>query len=181
MSDVQNEQVEEVEQVETPSEEPAADEGKKFDEAYVKKLRDEAAKYRTQAKENAQAAERLAEIEEAQKSEAQRQAEALEAAQTELASYKEREQVRAWTEEVSKESGVPASALRGGSLEEIQAHADELKSLITPSKAEPSAVKSISKSPEHSGNVPIGDQIAAAEEAGNRELVAALKAMQLAN
>ena len=179
MSDEQVEQAAEVDQAESPDE-TAADEAKTFDESYVKKLREEAAKYRTQAKENAEAAERLAEIEEAQKTEAQKQAEALEAAQSELEAYRSREQMRAWTDEVSKESGVPASALRGASLEEIQAHAEELKSLITPSKSAPSAVKSISKSPEHSGNVPIGDQIAAAEQAGNKELVAALKAMQLA-
>lgn len=181
MSDEQVDQSVEAEQVEAP-EEPSAEEPKTFDESYVKKLREEAAKYRTQAKENAEAAERLSEIEESQKSEAQRQAEALEATQAELAAYKQREQVQSWASEVSKESGVPASALRGSSLEEIQAHAEELKSLITPdSKPSGSAVPSISKSPEHSGNVPIGDQIVAAEQAGNKELVAALKAMQLAS
>lgn len=52
-------------------------EAKTFDEAYVKKLRDEAAKYRTEAKANADAAKRLAEIEEAQKSEAEKVADRL--------------------------------------------------------------------------------------------------------
>lgn len=45
-----------------------------FDAEYVKKLRAEAAKYRTEAKSNADAAKRLAEIEEAQKTEAEKAA-----------------------------------------------------------------------------------------------------------
>lgn len=56
-------------------------EAKTFDEAYVKKLRDEAAKYRTEAKANATAAQRLAEIEEANKTETQKAQDALAAAQ----------------------------------------------------------------------------------------------------
>lgn len=60
----------------SPAEIPqeGAEEQKTFDAAYVKKLRDEAAKHRTEAKANAEAAKRLAEIEEAQKTEAQKQA-----------------------------------------------------------------------------------------------------------
>lgn len=46
-----------------------------FDAEYVAKLRREAAKYRTEAKANAEAAKRLAEIEEAGKSEADKAAE----------------------------------------------------------------------------------------------------------
>ena len=52
-----------------------------FDAEYVKKLRAEAADYRTKAKANAKAAEQLAAIEEANKTEAQRAADALAAAQ----------------------------------------------------------------------------------------------------
>lgn len=52
-------------------------EAKTFDESYVKKLRDEAAKYRTEAKANSEAAKRLLEIEEAQKSEAEKAADRL--------------------------------------------------------------------------------------------------------
>lgn len=48
-----------------------------FDAEYVAKLRKEAAKYRTEAKANAEAAQKLAEIEEANKSEQQKQAERL--------------------------------------------------------------------------------------------------------
>lgn len=58
---------------------------KTFDADYVANLRKEAAKYRTEAKANADAAKRLAEIEEANKSEVQRAADRLKAAETEAA------------------------------------------------------------------------------------------------
>lgn len=52
-----------------------APESEAFDAEYVAKLRKEAAKYRTEAKANAEAARKLAEIEEANKTEAEKQAE----------------------------------------------------------------------------------------------------------
>src|SRR5687768_1731655 len=61
--------------VETPPQEGA--EPKTFDADYVDKLRKEAAKYRTEAKANADAAKRLAEYEDAQKSEAQKAADRI--------------------------------------------------------------------------------------------------------
>lgn len=69
------------EATESGAAEPQAGEPKTFDEAYVKKLRDEAAKHRTEAKVNAKAAEQLAAIEEASKSEAQKSADKLAAAE----------------------------------------------------------------------------------------------------
>ena len=61
MSDDQNANTTEAaEQPQEGAEQPA--ETKTFDADYVKKLRDEAAKYRTEAKANAKAAEKLAEI-----------------------------------------------------------------------------------------------------------------------
>lgn len=71
--------------VETPQE-GDGDQPKVFDAEYVDKLRKEAAKYRTEAKSNADAAKRLAEIEESQKSEAEKQAERLKALESEAAS-----------------------------------------------------------------------------------------------
>lgn len=56
---------------------PPEGEAKTFDEVYVKKLRDEAAKYRTEAKANAKAVEELAGIKESQKSDAQKAADRL--------------------------------------------------------------------------------------------------------
>lgn len=56
-----------------------------FDANYVKGLRAEAAKYRNEAKTNADAARRLAELEEAQKTEAQKLADAKTAAEADAA------------------------------------------------------------------------------------------------
>jgi hypothetical protein len=55
-----------------PTGEPQEGDGQTFDADYVKKLRAEAAKYRTEAKANADAAKKLTELEEAQKSETQK-------------------------------------------------------------------------------------------------------------
>ena len=60
-----------------PQEGGSEPEPETFDADYVAKLRKEAAKYRTEAKANADAAKKLAEIEEANKSEQQKQAERL--------------------------------------------------------------------------------------------------------
>lgn len=143
----------------------------------------EARKWEQRAKENKTAAERLAEIEESQKTEAQKQAEALETANKELAKYKHREQVSKWANEIvddEKFKGIPAAALKGSTREELEAHAEILKPLITPPTQAASPVPTIGTTPQ-SGNIPLRDQIAAAEASGSKELVAALKAMQLSN
>jgi len=96
-----------------------------FDADYVKKLRDEAAKYRTEAKANAEAAKRLAQFEESQKSEQQKLMERAEAAE------RERDQVRleALRLRIAHEKGLTpkqAARLRGTSEEELAADADDL-------------------------------------------------------
>lgn len=71
---------------ETPEQQPQeGGEGKTFDEAYVKKLRDEAAKHRLDAKANADAAAELAQIKDAQKSEAEKVADRIAKAEAEVA------------------------------------------------------------------------------------------------
>lgn len=100
-----------------------------FDADYVKKLRQEAAKYRTEAKANADAAKKLAEIEESKKSEADRAADALKA-QTDRADMAEAALLRY---EVATDKGVPPKAMRllsGGTREEIEASADDVLELI---------------------------------------------------
>ena len=91
----------------------------------------EARKWEARAKANNDAAARLQELEDAQKTEAQKQAEALAEAQAKLKDYETQAQVTAWKTQVSKETGVPAEALAGSSLEELTAHAEVLKSLIS--------------------------------------------------
>lgn len=170
------------ETVETQPEAVAPDdEPKTFDASYVAKLRQEAAKYRTEAKENASAAKRLAEIEEASKSEAQKAAERLAALEDQVKTYETREQIAGWKASVSQETGVPASVLAGSTLEEIQAHAETLKPLINTATQPPAAapVPTITQTPGRAPNVPLRDQIAAAEKAGDKALASTLKAMQL--
>ena len=74
-----------VEQPQEGGESQQPDPPKTFDADYVAKLRKEAAQYRTEAKANADAAKRLAEIEEANKSEVQRAADRLAAAERDAA------------------------------------------------------------------------------------------------
>lgn len=117
----------------TPAPDPAATaptdgqqaDGKQqvFDADYVAKLRAENAKYRTQAKDNAAAAQRLAEIEEANKTEAQKQAEALQKLQQENEQLK----LASLKAQVAAAKNIPDPALLVGSTaEELEAHADKL-------------------------------------------------------
>ena len=67
---------------------PEGEEPKTFDADYVEKLRKEAAKYRTEAKGNAEAAQRLAEIEAANKTEAEQAADRIAALEREAITAK---------------------------------------------------------------------------------------------
>lgn len=98
-------------------------EAKTYSEDYVKKLRDESANYRT----------KLREAEEAQ-ADAQKLQDELNAAKEErdsylgdLSKYKEREQVRDWSQEIAKDSHISADLLRGSTKEELQEHFEQLK------------------------------------------------------
>ncbi|HLR97048.1 MAG TPA: hypothetical protein VK053_21180 [Jiangellaceae bacterium] len=127
------------------------------------------------------AAERLAEIEEANKTEAEKQAERLAELQAKVTEYETRDQINAWKAEVSNETGVPVAALAGSTKEEIEAHAETLKPLIAQPNQPPAnqPLRTIGNQPERTGSVPLKDQIAAAEKAGDKALVASLKAIQL--
>lgn len=98
----------------------------------------EARKWEARAKENLSAAEKLAALEEKDKSELQRaqtRAEAAEkkAADLEAANQKreaeaeQAKQIAGWKEAVSKATGVPVAVLRGSTQEDIKAHAESLK------------------------------------------------------
>lgn len=104
---------------------PENDEGKMFDADYVKSLRQEAAKYRTQAKDLAEKAKAYDEYVESQKTEAQKIADALEAA------TKERDTMKAelLRHQVAAKKNLPGALverLRGSTLEEMEADADAL-------------------------------------------------------
>jgi membrane protein involved in colicin uptake len=106
MSDDQS--TETVEQPQEGAEQQTA-EAKTFDADYVKKLRDEAAKYRTEAKANADAAKKLAEIEEANSTEAEKQAKRRAEAEERAKAL----EVKANRADVASETGIPADLLAG--------------------------------------------------------------------
>lgn len=121
MSDDTTAETENAEQPQEGAEQQA--ETKTFDADYVKKLRDEAAKYRTEAKANAKAAEELAKIQDANKSEADKQAERLAQAEERAKAL----EVKATRAEVASEKGIPAQILAGpedGTPEALEAFAD---------------------------------------------------------
>jgi septal ring factor EnvC (AmiA/AmiB activator) len=86
-------------------------------------------------------AEQFDAIAEAQKTELQKIQERAEAAEKRAADLEAAEAKRAaeaeqarqvadWKAAISKETGVPASALRGNTKEDLQAHAEEIKALL---------------------------------------------------
>lgn len=77
------------------------------------------------------------EVVETSKTNEQKQADALAAAQAKVTEYETREQLTAWTKEVSTETGVRADLLRGSSKEELLKHAEELKPFIAQSSRGP--------------------------------------------
>lgn len=109
----------------TPTDAPVNDEGKTFDADYVKSLRQEAAKYRTQAKEMAEKAKAYDEYVESQKSEAQKVSDALEAATRERDTLKA-ELLRHQVAAKKNLPGALVERLRGETLEEMEADADSL-------------------------------------------------------
>ena len=111
--------------------EAEAQESKQFDEAYVKKLRAEAAKYRTEAQE---AKAKAQEYEDAQKSE-------LEKAQDKLAKTEEAKaeaEARLLRYEVATAKGVPSQLmplLTGTSQEDLESQADLILENAKPAEA----------------------------------------------
>lgn len=101
-------------QVETPAETDWKAEARKWEARAKDNL--------ASARANEDAAKRLAELEDAQKTEAQKQQEALEKAQRELAELT----VAKTRAEVAAAKGVPAELLSGGTQEELEASADAL-------------------------------------------------------
>jgi len=111
-----------------------------FDRDYVEKLRAEAAKYRTEAKANAAAAVKLAELESQSQTTEQKYANALQEAQT--------AQLKALRYEVAVENGLDlklAARLTGDTKEALAADAVELKNLLQPKAPDGPTVKPASK------------------------------------
>jgi hypothetical protein len=102
---------------------PAAQEPQETDwKAEARKWESRAKENLTAAKANESAAKRLAQIEEAQKTEAQKAQERLDAAEKRAAEL----ELRSIRAEVSAAKGVPANLLSGSTQEELEAAADAL-------------------------------------------------------
>lgn len=117
------------------------------------------------------------EAEEAAKSDLEKAIARAEEAEKKAQSLEAAQQVSAWRAQVSKDSGIPADVLRGSTLEELEAHAESLKSIMAPPEGQ-SPVPTIGSTPEPR-NVTLDEQIAAAEKAGDYKLSATLKAQKL--
>jgi hypothetical protein len=112
---------------------PKATEPKTFDEGYVKTLRQEAARYRTEAQ---QAKEKVSEFEEANQSEMEK----LTNRNTSLADESKKLSVENARLRVAIEKQVPGDLvdrLRGDTQEEMAADADKLLGLLNQSGEEP--------------------------------------------
>ena len=96
------------------------------------------------AKENEAAAKKLAEIEDANKTETERLIARAEAAEKALAAREAAEATAQLVKDVANEKGfadrgISVDALRGGTREELEAHADQLLALIPVKPKAPSA------------------------------------------
>lgn len=89
------------------------------------------------AKDNKAAADELEKLKESQMSEAEKTARRINALEKENAAYKAEKQQAVWKAEVSKKTGVPAELLRGTTLDEIQAHAEQLDAVLHPKPKAP--------------------------------------------
>lgn len=142
-------------QPQAPAQEPSKDWKNEADKAReagddLATWKAEARKWEAQAKANSAAAERLAELEEASKTEEQKRADQLAQLQAKVTEYETRDQIAAWKTEVATATGVPAAALAGATKEEIEAHAETLKPLIAQpqtTKPQPLIVPAESKTP----------------------------------
>lgn len=138
-------------------------EAKTFDAEYVEKLRKEAAKYRTEAKANAEAAEKLAKIEEASKTAEQKAAERLAEIEKRAAELAAKE-ARA---DISAETGIPAAILAGpedSSPEALNAYADLLNAHIEKAGKPRPPKPDANQGRPGTGSASTADQFAAAIE-----------------
>lgn len=99
--------------------------------ADVEKWKALSRKNEQQAKENAEKARKFDEAEEANKTELEKALARAEAAEKAIAEREAKDQAAALAQEIAKEKGIAdASVLRGSTKEELEAHADQLLSLL---------------------------------------------------
>ena len=113
-------------------------------QADVDKWKELSRKNEGRATENADKAKRFDDLEEANKTEQQKLIDRAEKAEAEVAKRDAAEKVKSLAAEVAKAKSVegrvvPASALRGSTREELEAHADEILALLPEPAKAPSA------------------------------------------
>lgn len=115
-----------------------------------------------QAKANADKAKRFDEIEEANKTEQEKLLARAEAAEKKLAEREAQDAAKSLAAEVAEAKGVPATALRGSTREELEEHADQLLSMIPKKQPAPSADGQGEGDPIGEGDMSASDMVDAA-------------------
>lgn len=102
-----------------------------FDAAIKARLDRQKKSFEESHKEDFQKAKLYDEIQEGNKTELEKAKEETARLESELEAIRKRDQIASWKNEISKETGVPVDVLRGDTEEDIQAHAESLKSHFT--------------------------------------------------
>lgn len=136
----------------TGNQEPSEDKGftpitsqEALDKLISARLERERAKFSDYSELKTKAA-RFDEIEENNKTELEKLQTKLAKAEAKVKDFEHTAQVTTWKAQVAQETGVPAAALAGNSLEEIQAHGKTLAELFSPKKEDPGTQKVIVRS-----------------------------------
>lgn len=143
----------------TENTQPESSNSKELDaEGHAKELqraRSEAARYRTERNQLRPLADKYREMQEAKKSDEQKAAERI----AELEKQNQELALSAAINEVAQESGIPASILRGSSKEDVQAHAEAIRSFIDSelTKNESTVPRAPQVPGENAGGTPITD------------------------
>lgn len=97
-------------------------------------------------------AAKLDELEQSSKTELQKLAEENATLKSRVESFERDQQVKKWAAEITKDSPVPASALRGSTREELESHFKELEALIPKQQQKRSVVPPGKPSGEGTGS-----------------------------
>lgn len=115
-----------------------------------------------QAKANADKAKRFDEIEEANKTEQEKLLARAEAAEKKLAERDAQDAAKSLAAEIAEAKGVPVTALRGSTREELEEHADQLLSILPQKPPAPSADGQGEGDPIGDGDMSAEDIVSAA-------------------
>lgn len=130
--------------------EPKSFTQEQVDQIVEKRLAKERGKYKDYDELKSKAM-RLDEMENAGKSELDKLKESNAALRKQIDDAAAEKQHAEWVSEVAKDKGVPAELLRGGTKEELEAHADLLRAALHPA-SKPPQVRNQTGSPSHQNN-----------------------------